>query len=432
MIEQSEIRLKKIFNRYNKPLLNKTARYCCWVSMLGMLSAVLLEYCFYPQFLYDFFIVRLGCVAFTGIILLLTYFKFGDNHISLLHILTAVIPCLAMNIMIYMSEGSTSPYYVGLILIIVMASSVMPWLIRDVLVVIGVIIVCYILACLLHTKTPLNIKIFLGNLYFLLFVAGLSISANYINAKIRFKEFKAKHKIQALLEEKEETELKLIRSERLNAIGTLAAGIIHEINNPLTVILGHAEYIRDNETKPNILDSAVKIIDFGVEPIEKITGNLKDFCGNIGEVEPVLLSEIIDFARNLAKSKLRGLNVNINISEDDNVLVRKNDIILVFTNLFVNASYALKKAERDSIDIKAFKSDNFFVVTFKDNGIGIDKENLIKIFDPFFTTKQKDGGLGLGLSTCHKIIENHGGRLNVESKKGEWTEFIFNLSCIKE
>ncbi len=274
------------------------------------------------------------------------------------------------------------------------------------------------------------------------FVAGLSLTVNYINAKIRFKEFKSRYdnnkfqkalgQIKALLKKKEETELKLIRSERLNAIGTLAAGIIHEINNPLTVVLGHAEYIRDNETKPNILDSAVKIIDFGVEPIEKITGNLKDFCGNIGEVEPVLLSEIIDFARNLAKSKLRGLNVNINISEDDNVLVRKNDIILVFTNLFVNASYALKKAERDSIDIKAFKSDNFFVVTFKDNGIGIDKENLIKIFDPFFTTKQKDGGLGLGLSTCHKIIENHGGRLNVESKKGEWTEFIFNLSCIKE
>ena len=95
-------------------------------------------------------------------------------------------------------------------------------------------------------------------------------------------------------------------------------------------------------------------------------------------------------------------------------------------------AYALKEEIRKQIDITAFKSENSFVVSFKDNGIGIAKENLKKIFDPFFTTKPKDVGLGLGLSACYRIIKNHGSDLKVESKRWEWTEFVFNLPYIME
>ena len=215
-MEVDEIQLKRMVKRYNRVLIVKAVRYCCIISILGMSSAVLLEYFFYPQFSYDFFVIRLISNIFTGIILLLTYSKLKNKNPSLLYILDMAIPCLAMNIMIYISEGSTSPYYVGLILIILIAVTLIPGYIRDILIIIIIVITCYIFTCLLHTKTPLNIKIFLGNLYFLLFVSGLSFTVNYINSRIRFDEFKSRYnnvklqraldKIQTLLKEREQAQ----------------------------------------------------------------------------------------------------------------------------------------------------------------------------------------------------------------------------------
>jgi two-component system sensor histidine kinase PhcS len=330
-----------------------------------------------------------------------------------------------------MTGGSTSSYYGGLNIVMVAVTQLLIYSFDKAIKVCIIVITCYIVTIFLPPN-PVNWASFYTNLHFLILTAIISCVACYLLTLHRVKKFKANYKVQTLLQEKEQTELKLIRSERLNAIGTLAAGIIHEINNPLNNIMAHIIYIEENEKRADILNAVNEIKTFGIEPIEKITSGLQDFCGNIGKAEPVLLSELIDFAKHLVWNSIRYLNVNINIKEDGKALVVKNDIILLFTNFFINSAYALKKAKRKLIDITVVKLKDSFLISFKDNGIGIEKKNLGEIFDPFFTTKPEGVGLGLGLSSCHRIVENHKGSLKVKSKKGEYTEFIFNLPCINK
>ncbi|UOD34433.1 PAS domain-containing protein [Deferribacteraceae bacterium V6Fe1] len=220
-----------------------------------------------------------------------------------------------------------------------------------------------------------------------------------------------------------ELEAQVIQSEKLSALGLLAGGVAHEINNPLVGILNMAQVLsknlKDNSSK-KIVDV---IIDAGIET-KKIVENLLSYARqNINKDEEFYILESIDFAIKILGSKIRNSKINIHKNVDSNLKVRgnKGKVHQIFLNLIGNAVDATTSG--GNIHIKSLIEEGRYIIEIRDDGEGIDKTFLDKIFDPFFTTKPPGCGTGLGLSITLGIIKEHGWEIEVESEKGEFTLF---------
>ncbi len=227
----------------------------------------------------------------------------------------------------------------------------------------------------------------------------------------------------------------LIQSEKMSALGLLIAGIAHEINNPLSVVMGYTQ---------SLLKKAPAINQFELSKIHKnaqravnTVKNLLSFtrCENIvkkhTDIHEVIEESVALFIHEL---KLR----NIRLVKKYNrlplvVSCEINQIQQVFVNIISNAMDALmsqKNTER-ALSIKTVKDGNLAKVILEDTGCGIHDREVKRIFDPFFTTKEVGKGTGLGLSICYKIIQNHGGNIQVASHLGKGTAFTIELPVAK-
>jgi len=230
----------------------------------------------------------------------------------------------------------------------------------------------------------------------------------------------------------------LLRTGQLAAVGELAAGVAHEINNPINGVINYAQILVNN--LPEGSDSqkyAERILAEG-DRVAAIASSLLAFTReNSAERRPVPLREIFSESLLLAGTKMR--NEGILIDQDisaalPDLLVSPQQIQQVFLNLFSNASHALNAKEANgsktlTISANMSNEDNL-QVTVRDNGIGIPENLLSKVKDPFFTTKSNSGGTGLGLSICNDILALHGSGLVIESREGEFTAISFKLPCV--
>ncbi len=239
--------------------------------------------------------------------------------------------------------------------------------------------------------------------------------------------------------EKAASEDMVIQSSKMAALGKMAAGIAHEINNPLAVIGEKAGWIKDLLAEEDLsksenfkeFEDAVKRIEFHVERAKKVTHRLLGFARRM---EPVLeqvdinktLHETVDFLEN--ESRFR--NIDIQIDPQTNIPTIMSDssqLQQVFLNIINNAIDAIGKGGEIRIRTTYLSTNNEILIVIADNGPGIPKENLGKIFDPFFTTKEVGKGTGLGLSIVYSIIEKLGGRIMVASEEGQGTTFTIYL-----
>jgi PAS domain S-box-containing protein len=220
---------------------------------------------------------------------------------------------------------------------------------------------------------------------------------------------------------------------KLISLGELAAGVGHEINNPLAIISGHCELISravTQEDLPKITDSISKVID-AVDRVSTIVKGLKTFSRSDTEEFSNfnlhnLLSSTIEMMKELYASE--GVTITSNLSKDLYALGNRGRIQQVLVNLITNARDALVNASKKEISISVIKKELKLSIRVSDTGEGIDKEIIDKIFDPFFTSKEVNRGTGIGLSLCYRIINEHGGELTVESKKGYGSSFNFQLN----
>ena len=240
------------------------------------------------------------------------------------------------------------------------------------------------------------------------------------------------------LKEKNEELLKmqeiLINQEKLASIGELAAGIAHELNNPLTTILTMIDLLLLEENLTEEEKNSLKSIKEEALRMRGIIQDLLTFARKKGESKhDVKLNEIINKAEVLLKTRLKheGVDVIKELSEIPVIIGNDDRLIQVFINLFNNSIDAMDKVEKRIFIKTEFDKEKRKVrVIFEDNGCGMDDETRKRIFDPFFTTKKS--GTGLGLSIVYGIIKDHSGNIFVESKVGEGTRFIIEFSVRKK
>ncbi len=235
-------------------------------------------------------------------------------------------------------------------------------------------------------------------------------------------------------------ERQLLQSEKLATIGQLAAGVAHEINNPLANISLYAQVIlkefkqkdgnNDEGDEPKSFDSniirKVEIINEQADRAAKIVRNLLDFSR---QSEPEMSITDINHEFKSALSVIQPIAVNINIKEDyqdlPEIMADGAQLRQVFVDIITNAMHAMPNGS--TLSLRTEHKDNNIIITIEDTGIGIPAENLSKIFDPFFTTKSPGKGTGLGLSICYGIINKQRGSIAVESKVGVGSKFTITL-----
>jgi PAS domain S-box-containing protein len=254
----------------------------------------------------------------------------------------------------------------------------------------------------------------------------------------------------------------LIQADKLASLGTLVAGMAHEINNPNNYILLNAKFLSRGwrEVKPILEAYAASHGDFivaglpysqtydkisqlfaglidGSKRIQKIVHSLKDFSRDdrVGAKEWIDVNEVIEAALTIVQPLIKKSTDNFCFcagQEIPKILGNSQQLAQVVINLMTNSCQALQdKAARLCIETSYHAASKNVIVRVKDDGVGITKQDLKHIFDPFFTTKRDSGGTGLGLAISYRIVKDHGGELTLESQPGEGTVATIRLPVTK-
>ena len=226
-----------------------------------------------------------------------------------------------------------------------------------------------------------------------------------------------------------ELEAKLLQSERLAGLGQMAAGVAHELNNPLQAIITSSEMVKRRLEELGEKDAArrLEIAIRASERIQRLAKNLMNYARPSTEApQEIDLKKLVDEVLSFSGYELRRGGVEIeNLVPDDLpcLIAVKDQIEQALINLLTNASYACAEKNGGRIRIKARVRGQMLEIRVEDNGVGISPEHLSRIFEPFFTTKPREKGTGLGLNIVQSIVERHRGKIKVKSKPGEGTVF---------
>jgi signal transduction histidine kinase len=232
----------------------------------------------------------------------------------------------------------------------------------------------------------------------------------------------------------EKQSAQLIQTEKMSTLGTMVAGVAHELNNPMMGILNFIQYClkhtAKNDRKYDILMDAEREVNRCQDIVQNLLTFSRIEIEGREEYKMESCSVILHRVFKLLSYQIRKLGVSVtlqNAEETPDVFLRVNNIQQVFLNVMTNALQALEDREKKEINVDIRPAGEFIQVTFVDSGCGIPRDKLSKIFDPFFTTKPVGQGTGLGLSLCLNIIEDHGGTITCESEVGVGTRFSILL-----
>jgi two-component system NtrC family sensor kinase len=231
--------------------------------------------------------------------------------------------------------------------------------------------------------------------------------------------------------ERRKTEEQLIVTDRLASVGELASGIAHEINNPLTSIIGFSELLLGRDV-PDDIKEDLSIINREAHRTAGVVRNLLTFARkHTPAKQPVSLNSIIEKTMELRayEHRVNNIQVDIRFAPDlPEVMADAFQLQQVFLNIIINAEhFMLQTHGRGTFTITTERVGDIIRSSLADDGPGIAPENLGHIFDPFFTTKEVGEGTGLGLSICHGITTEHGGRIYAKSQLGKGATFVVEL-----
>jgi two-component system NtrC family sensor kinase len=227
----------------------------------------------------------------------------------------------------------------------------------------------------------------------------------------------------------------IIRSEKLASVGRLAAGIAHEIGNPIGIILGYLDLLNSGDSTEVDKKDYLNRIESEIVRINKIIRQLLDFSRpSSGEPEKTRVHDLVKMTLGMLEPQpmMEGIRTTLDLqAQKDTVLADPNQLQQVFLNIIMNVADALAEGKGEEtlkqLTIRSERIAGSIALRFSDNGPGISEKELLRIFDPFYTTKEPGKGTGLGLSVCYRIVEGLGGTIRAESKTGEGMTIIVSL-----
>ena len=244
------------------------------------------------------------------------------------------------------------------------------------------------------------------------------------------KQKQAEQELQKLVDELRESQSKVIQAGKMTAMGTMTAGVAHELNNPMMGILNFIQYSLKHTSEDDRRYTVLQDAERETKRCVEIVQNLLTFSRMDTEGEEDYQKEscaaILDRVLKLLSYRIEREKVALTqhtAQGTPDIWMRVNNIQQVFFNLLSNALDALKTSEKKEIHVDMHREGEFVEVSFADSGCGIPPEIRQKIFDPFFTTKPVGQATGLGLSICHSLIKTHNGEILCESEPGAGTKF---------
>jgi len=266
----------------------------------------------------------------------------------------------------------------------------------------------------------------------------------FLAAYFVFLYFRFKKKTQVHLQRLEDDKMQIIQLEKMASLGTLSAGIAHEINNPLTFVITNLDLISNytkkireikdvDDTNKKLEDITVSVQECldGANRIKRIVQDLLAFShGSQGKINCVNINELLDTTVRILWNEIKYKSEMIrDYKAVANVWVDSNQVSQVFLNLIINSSQAIKKltsSEKGNIFISTMEDEKYVIIKIADTGCGISKKDMPKIFDAFYTTS---GGTGLGLYVSRRIVENHNG--TITAANGEKSGAVFTVKLPK-
>jgi signal transduction histidine kinase len=242
------------------------------------------------------------------------------------------------------------------------------------------------------------------------------------------------------LEELKESESMLVQAEKLSSLGQMSAGIIHEINNPLNYVKTNLYSMRTfvkmlPEDDREDFQEVVADVEEGLERVVQIVQDLRSFAvKDKVQYQEVNLANVVATSARLLGNRLSRISFESTVSDSLVIEGNSNQLCQVFVNFFQNALDALSEMDRENEDgflkVSCESNEDWISIHFRDNGCGISEENREKIFDPFFTSKEVGHGMGLGLSICYRILNQHGVKMELESEVGKGTHFTLSFPVV--
>lgn len=239
-------------------------------------------------------------------------------------------------------------------------------------------------------------------------------------------------RIRQANEELKKTHEKLVQSEKLASVGILAAGVAHEINNPLGGIFNCLQMLKQNGDNPELREKYLALINEGLDKIENTVSKLL-WMSRKAEHAPVDMNirNSVDSVYSFLGYKMKKGKIAFRneVPDDLRFIFDVHDFQQLLLNLFINAIHAMK--DGGSLEVRGYRDDARVTIEVVDSGCGIETENISKIFDPFFTTKPTGEGTGLGLWLTYEIIRNYNGEISVESEPGKGSRFIMRFPAVQ-
>jgi signal transduction histidine kinase len=421
------------YSRSDRDLRVRHAKAGCLLTLLCMPIGGSMDYFVYPQLLHDFLISRLfNDIAVLPIFLLL-FTEFGRRNIRLVGNLWPMVPAINISWMVMVSEGWASPYYAGLNLVIAVTCILMPFTLREALMICLIILVLYIGACLCHHahyNTPVRIRDIYGNFFFLGVTSLIVItSSHYFNLR-RIDEFSLRHRLDEQNQELNASYAKLTELDRLR--GQFFANISHELRTPLTLIIAPIEDLLSGHHRLN--DATAEALGIARQNALRLLKLINDLLELVRLDERGMAlrretSDLASFVSGVAESirylvEAKGLKLAMTGAGDPlPVYFDPARIEKVALNLLTNAIKFTPKG--GTITVSCRGQGGLAVIDVSDTGIGIPSEALPNIFDRFNqvdgSSTRKYQGAGIGLALAKELVEEHGGHIEARSQVGQGT-----------
>ena len=403
-----------------------------------------LDYSLYPAHQLDFFAARvLTAAALFGVVLAMRT-GWGERKVQSLTFCWLLAPQLMIAWMIQQTEGANSIYYAGLNLAVFASGIALPFSLWQNLSLGGLTYLSYVVACHLHPQGVQWNGAFAVNSMFLVFTAIASAVCTFYNEQARYMLYRLKAELadnnaqlEATNRDLAEIKGQMLQQEKMAALGTLAAGLLHEVNNPVNYCMMAIDVaIEDPAARDSALVSeCLADAKQGMQRVQHIVSDLKTFAYRKQDADHLsarfLFERALDSAVRLVSHETKGIKIRRELRGDTMVRGDEAAIIGVLINLISNAALAMRKhgTADPAIDIvaDAGAGGERLNISVRDNGPGILPEHLGRVFEPFFTTREVGQGLGLGLSISYSVVQRHGGTLLADSAAGFWTQFTFDL-----